>query len=259
MIRCLPLAPIDDIVVVVAEADGAPVPHRGGIGVSRTDAEVAGPPVAAVGWTVRIKPSLLQQPPWWIVPCELALGVDLDRQPYDAFGQIVCRRWHCLLRGEFVRKEVSDVSLRFVIEAGDQRRDADVGLNLRRIEVELPAPDQAGVLTEVDDLLEEALEEVDAQPLPDAGQAGVVRQLFAEGVAEIPAVGQVETGRFDELALGADALEEHDELELEEDHRVDRGTAAFGIQVAYPLTNKGQIERRFEVAVEVVSRNEFLQ
>ena len=45
----------------------------------------------------------------------------------------------------------------------------------------------------------------------------MVGQVLVEGVAEIPAVGQVEAGRLDQLALGADALEEHDELQLEED------------------------------------------
>jgi hypothetical protein len=35
-----------------------------------------------------------------------------------------------------------------------------------RIEEELPTPHEAGLLAEVDDLLEEALEDVDAEPLP---------------------------------------------------------------------------------------------
>jgi hypothetical protein len=37
------------------------------------------------------------------------------------------------------------------------------------IEVELTAPDEARLLTEIDDRLEEAVEEVDAELLPDAG------------------------------------------------------------------------------------------
>ena len=45
-------------------------------------------------------------------------------------------------------------------------------------------------------------------------------------------MGQVEAGRLDELALGADALEEHDQLQLEEDDRVDAGPAPLGIQLA---------------------------
>ena len=76
-------------------------------------------------------------------------------------------------------------------------------------------------LAQLDDVLEEALEDGQAQALPDAGQAGVVGQRLVQGVAEVPAVREVEAGRLDQLPLGADALEEHDELELEEDDRVD--------------------------------------
>jgi hypothetical protein len=55
------------------------------------------------------------------------------------------------------------------IEAGDERRDASVGLHLCRIEVQLATPDQPRFLAQVDDALEEALEDVDPEPLADAG------------------------------------------------------------------------------------------
>ena len=99
-----------------------------------------------------------------------------------------------------VREQVGHVGRGFVVEAGDEGRDAGVGLDLRGIEVELPAPDQACLLAQVDDLLEEALKDVDAEALPDAGQAGVVGQVLVQGVAEVPAVGQVEAGGLDQLA-----------------------------------------------------------
>ena len=92
------------------------------------------------------------------------------------------------------------------------------------------------------------------KPLPDAGQAGVVGQLLVQGVAEVPAMGQVEAGRLDELALGADALEEHHQLQLEEDDRVDAGPAALGIELPRPVADEAQVELRLQVAVEVVSR-----
>ena len=146
-----------------------------------------------------------------------------------------------------------------VIEAGDQGVDAGIGLDLGGIDVEFPTPDQTRLLAEIDDLLEEALEDVDPKALPDAGQAGVVRQRLVQGVAEIPAVGQVEAGRLDELALGADALEEHHQLQLEEDDRVDGGTSTIGVQLRDPLPDEAQVERGFQVAVEVVAGNEGLQ
>ena len=114
---------------------------------------------------------------------------------------ILVRIW-----GRIVGEELGDVGLGLVVEARDQRVEVGVGLDLGRVDVELPAPDQARLLAQIDDLLEEALEDVDAKPLPDAGQAGVVGQVLVEGVAEVPAVGQVQAGRLDELALGADAL-----------------------------------------------------
>ena len=96
------------------------------------------------------------------------------------------------------------MSLRFVLEAGDQRRNASVGFDFRGVEVELPAPNSAGLLTQIDDLLEEALKDIDPEALADAGQAGVIGQFLIKGVAEIPAMSQVETRGRDEVPLGAD-------------------------------------------------------
>jgi hypothetical protein len=59
-------------------------------------------------------------------------------------------------------------------------------------------------------------EDVEAQPLPNPGQTGVVRQVLIQGVAQVPAVGQVEARHRDQLALGADSLEEHHQLQFEE-------------------------------------------
>ena len=76
------------------------------------------------------------------------------------------------------------MGLGFGIEAGDQGIDGGVGLDLGGVEEELLAPDEAGLLAQVDDLSEEAREELDAEPLADAGEAGVVGQGLVEGVAE---------------------------------------------------------------------------
>src|SRR5215213_10131449 len=69
------------------------------------------------------------------------------------------------------------------------------GFDLGGVDVQLPAPAQARLLTEIDGLLKETLEDVDAESLPNPREAGVIRQLFVERVAQIPAVGQVEAGR----------------------------------------------------------------
>ncbi len=147
----------------------------------------------------------------------------------------------------------------FVIEARDQRFEVGIGRDLGRVDVEFPTPDQSRLLAQIHDLLEEALEDGDSQPLPDAGQAGVVGQLLVQGVAEVPAVRQIEGGGFDQLALGADALEEQDELQLEEDHRVDTGPAPLGIQFPHPVPHEAQVELCLEMTVEVARRNNFLK
>src|SRR5687767_6340517 len=93
----------------------------------------------------------------------------------------------------------------------------------------------------------------------DAGHAGVVGQSLIEGVAEIPAVGQIEASRRNELALRADAFKEHDELELEEDDWVDGRSTAVGVELPDPVSDEAQVERRLQMAIEVISGNEGFQ
>ena len=83
--------------------------------------------------------------------------------------------------------------------------------------------------------------------------------VLVEGVAEVPAVGEVEAGRLDELALGADALEEHDELQLEEDDRVDARPAPLGVELPRPVADEAEVELGLQVAVEVAPRDQVLQ
>ena len=83
--------------------------------------------------------------------------------------------------------------------------------------------------------------------------------VLVQGVAQVPAVGQVEAGRLDQLPLGADPLEEHDQLQLEEDDRVDARPAALGIELLDPLPDEAEVELRLQMAVEVVRGNEVLQ
>jgi hypothetical protein len=51
----------------------------------------------------------------------------------------------------------------------------------------------------------------------------VIRQRLGKIVAQVPTDAQAVGGDLHKLALGAQILEKEDELELEEDHRVDRG------------------------------------
>ncbi len=62
-----------------------------------------------------------------------------------------------------------------------------------------------------------------------------------------------------ELPLAPEVLEEHDELELEEDDRIDGRPAALGVQRLHQIPHEREVERRFEAAVEVVFWDEILQ
>lgn len=83
-----------------------------------------------------------------------------------------------------ISEQAGHVGFGVVREAGEQRIDDGVGFHFRGIEEEFVLPDQSHVLTEVDNVLEEALEDVNAEALPDAGQAGVIRHVFIQRVAE---------------------------------------------------------------------------
>jgi hypothetical protein len=145
------------------------------------------------------------------------------------------------------------------VEPGDDGAEGGVGSNLGGVEEEFLAPEQPRLLTQRDDVLEEPLEDWQAQPPPNAGQTGVVGQRFVERIAEVPAVSEVEASSVHQAPLGAEALEEHDELELEEHDRVDRRPAAFRIAVRHPLAHKRKVEGSVEVPVEMVGRHQAFQ
>jgi hypothetical protein len=56
-----------------------------------------------------------------------------------------------------------------MVEARDEGRDSGVRLELRGVEVQFAPSDETLLLAQIDALLKEALEDVNAEPLPDAG------------------------------------------------------------------------------------------
>src|SRR5262249_29145252 len=71
-----------------------------------------------------------------------------------------------------------------VREPGNQGIEIGIGPDFGGVEEQLPPPDEPGLLAEVDDPLEEPLEDPDAEPLPDARQAGMVGQRLVQGGGE---------------------------------------------------------------------------
>lgn len=63
----------------------------------------------------------------------------------------------------------------------------------------------------------------------------------------------------DQLTLGADPLEEHDQLQREEDERINGGPTALGVEPPRPIVNEAKIQLHLEMALEVVLGNEVLQ
>jgi hypothetical protein len=84
-----------------------------------------------------VKPPLFKQTLRWITDWGHALSV--DRQRHDAERQFASGLRRSIVG--IALKQISHVRRGVVIEAGDEGRDASVGLDLRRIEVEFSAPD----------------------------------------------------------------------------------------------------------------------
>ncbi|MBA3414813.1 MAG: hypothetical protein H0U10_06275 [Chloroflexia bacterium] len=69
-------------------------------------------------------------------------------------------------------------------------------------------------------------------------------------------MGQVQADGLDEPTTGANALEEHHQLQLEEDDRVDVQPATVGGASLPPVADEAKVELRLEAAVDVVGRDD---
>ena len=86
--------------------------------------------------------------------------------------------------GSVVGKELGEVRPGLVEEARDEGTEVSIRLDLGRVAAEFLTLDQPTLLAKIHDLLEEPLKNPDAEPLPDAGQTRVVREVLVEGIAE---------------------------------------------------------------------------
>ena len=129
---------------------------------------------------------------------------------------------------------------------GPRRRTAGGAIRARRwphlggVDVEFLAPDQPRRDALLDDRLEEAAEDRQPVALADAGEAGVVGQRLGQVVAEVPAQAEAVGDHPQQLALGAQPLEEQHELQLEEDDRVDGGPADVGVGPAHQVADEAR-------------------
>ena len=227
---------VDQIVVLVPE-HGAPVPHGHGGRVRIGAADLAGGEAAIgpSGQAVRVQATRLEQiPP----------------------SRAVSRRRIGLVWDGVALKEGDHLVAHDFPQPGHERIQGSVARDAGRVGQDLLAPDEARLLAKVDDVLEEAAEDVETEALADAGEAGGVGQRLIQAVAQIPADAEAIRGQGEELALGTDALEEHHQIELKEHHRVDGRPAPVGVGVPDPLPDEGEVEAGLQVAIEVVVGNE---
>jgi len=104
----------------------------------------------------------------------------------------------------------------------------------------------------------EPFEQRQPEPLANARQTGVVGERLVEVVAEIPAVGEIERHRAHQLTLRAQPLKEEDQLQLEEDDRVNAWSATRRVTLLDPGTDEAEVQLRLQVAVEMVRRHQLL-
>src|SRR5215213_2976600 len=78
-------------------------------------------------------------------------------------------------------------------------------------------------------------------------------------MAEVPTVGEMKAGGFDQLPLGPDAFEEHDELQLEENDGVNGGPSPLRVEILGPVPDEAEVELGLQMTVEVVLGNNGLE
>ncbi len=134
-----------------------------------------------------------------------------------------------------------------------------VRLDLGGVEEQLPTSHQPRLDAHPDDLLEEAAEDREPVAFPDPGEGGVVGQGLVEVVAHVPSQVEAVGHRLHESTFRTETLEEEDELQLEEDHRVDRSPAAPGVERAHQLPHEREVDPLLQAPVEVVLGDEEIQ
>ena len=87
----------------------------------------------------------------------------------------------------------------------------------------------------------------------------MIGQRLGEVIAQIPAQAEPIGHDLHQLPLRAQPFEEQDQLQLEEDDRIDGGSSAVGIGLPHQLTHEAQVERPLQVAIEVIGGNQVIE
>src|SRR5260370_32269203 len=109
--------------------------------------------------------------------------------------------------------------------------------------LKLPPPTQSCLLALVDKRLKEALEQLDTIAFTNTRETRMIGEGFIEIVTDIPAHAELVSSQNHQLPFGADAVKEHHELQLEKDHRINRGATSLRIGLFDQVAHKRQIHR----------------
>jgi len=115
------------------------------------------------------------------------------------------------------------------------------------------------LLALVYDGLEEATEHLHAIAGTNAREARVVRQWLIQIISQVPTDAEPIVRMTHQETLRTDALKEHHELQLEEDHRINGRATTTCIGLLHELTHKREVEGSLQVPIEVIRRNQVLK
>jgi hypothetical protein len=134
------------------------------------------------------------------------------------------------------------------------RSNGGIGLDLGGIDIEFSPLHQSCCLTLLHNFLKEAAKDLDSIPLTDTGQTGMVGQRLAQVIPQVPQHAEAIGCMPHELPLRAYPLKKHDELQFEEDHRINGGTTSTSIRLLHELTDKREIKGALHMAIKVIWR-----
>ena len=144
-------------------------------------------------------------------------------------------------------------------EPGLHGVDRGIGHDLRRIDVEFLAPHQPRRLALLHDGREETAERLQPIACADARQAGVIGQRLSQIIPDIPPCPQAVRDLPHQQALGPNILEEHHQLQLEKDYRIDARSPPSRVERRHQIAHERQIEGPLDLPIEMVGGDQLLQ
>src|SRR5258708_26787487 len=99
------------------------------------------------------------------------------------------------------------------------------------LNIQLSTPNQPCLLALLDNGIKEATEEFDSIAGPNTCQTRMVWQWLSQVISQVPADAEPVGCHLHQLPFRTNSLKKHHQLQLEEDHRVDRRTTSVSIDV----------------------------